>query len=153
MCSPRCGNLWLEPRSGQTKDYKNWYFLFLGWSRSKGKGQKAGWFAIKTKCSSVATYQPADCCCSEPALCKFNNAYSLVQIGQHLIEMKFILAKNKLTNVSLGVQQQPYTHSSRDFASYFEKCKILRNNTHVGGKIIAIHVHHIRSNKLSISAH
>jgi hypothetical protein len=101
--------------------------------------QSAGWY--------VATLEHFVLIANQPAFCPFP------LLRDQPSEMKFILAKNKLTNVSLGVQQQPYTHSSRDFASYFEKCKIPKNNTHVGGKIIAIHVHHIRSNKLNISAH
>jgi hypothetical protein len=40
MCSPRCGNLWLEPRSGQTKDYKIGIFYFLADPAARGKDKR-----------------------------------------------------------------------------------------------------------------
>ena len=45
-----------ESRTGQTKDYANWYLLFTGWLENM------------IMCSSEVTCLPANCCFRELAL-------------------------------------------------------------------------------------
>ena len=58
----------LEPRSGQTKEYKIGIFCFSAKHAALRRKSKTGWLGIRRMCPSGATCLSADCCFSELAL-------------------------------------------------------------------------------------
>ena len=63
----------LEPRSGQTEDYKISICCFSAKHAALRK-KKNGWLGIRIICPSGATCLPMDCCFSELPLSKINSA-------------------------------------------------------------------------------
>ena len=58
----------IEPRSGQTKDYKIGICCFSAKAHSIKENEQTGWLVIRIMCPRGATCLSADCCFSELAL-------------------------------------------------------------------------------------